>query len=124
MILARSAGALFLASVPFLATPALAQDAAAGATLFKGRCGICHSVTPGQKAMMAPNLSGVAGRKAGSTEFNYSSALKASGLKWDKPTLDKFLTAPMKLVPGTRMVISLPDAKQRADVVAYLSTLK
>lgn len=124
MILARSVGAALLTTVALLASPASAQDAAAGGTLFKARCSICHSVTPGQKAAMAPNLSGVAGRKAGSAEFNYSPALKASGLKWDKPTLDKFLTAPMKAVPGTRMVISLPDAKQRADVVAYLSSLK
>jgi cytochrome c len=120
---ARSFGA-FLLSAALLSAPALAQDAAAGGTLFKGRCGACHVVVPGQKGMIAPNLSGVAGRKAGSTAFNYSPALKASGLKWNKPTLDKFLTAPMKLVPGTSMVISVPDAKQRADVVAYLSSLK
>jgi cytochrome c len=74
--------------------------------------------------MLGPNLSRVAGRKAASSEFTYSTALKASGLKWDKPTLDRFLTAPMKAVPGTRMVISIPDAKQRADIVAYLSSLK
>lgn len=123
MFAARAFGALLLSSA-MLAAPAMAQDAAAGGTLFKQRCGACHVVTPGQKGIIAPNLSGLAGRKAASTEFNYSPALKASGLKWDKSTLDKFLTAPMKLVPGTRMVISIPDAKQRADVVAYLSSLK
>jgi cytochrome c len=123
MSLARMVGATLL-STALIASPALAQDAAAGGSQFKARCGACHSITPGQKAMLAPNLSGVAGRKAGSTEFNYSPALKASNLKWDKPSLDKFLAGPMKLVPGTRMVISVPDAKQRADIVAYLSTLK
>ena len=123
MFLARTVSAALL-STALLTSPALAQDAAGGGSLFKARCGACHGVVAGQKAFIAPNLAGVAGRKAGSTEFNYSPALKASGLKWDKPTLDKFLTGPMKLVPGTRMVISVADAKQRADLVAYLSTLK
>lgn len=124
MVLARSVGAFLISAAALTVSPASAQDATAGGALFKGRCSICHSVTPGQKSAMAPNLAGVAGRKAGSAEFNYSPALKASGLKWDKPTLDKFLAAPMKVVPGTRMVISIADAKQRADVVAYLSSLK
>lgn len=123
MFAARSFGALLLSSALF-AAPAMAQDATAGAALFRGRCVACHVVTPGQKGVIAPNLSGIAGRKAGSTTYAYSAALKASGLKWDKPTLDSFLAAPMKKVPGTRMVIAIPDAKQRADVVAYLSTLK
>ncbi len=107
-----------------IAAPASAQNAGAGGALFKQRCQACHSVTPGQKALIAPNLAGVGGRPAATTPFNYSPALKASGLKWDRPTLDRFLAAPMKAVPGTRMVISIADAKQRADVVAYLSGLK
>lgn len=106
------------------ASPALAQDAAAGAAAFKARCSTCHTVAPGQAPGMAPNLYGVVGRKAASTAFNYSPALKASGLTWDRATLDKFLTSPMKMVPGTRMVISTADPKQRADLIAYLASLK
>lgn len=107
-----------------LAGPALAQDAAAGAALFKQRCTACHTVTPGQAPGAAPNLYGVVGRKAASTPFNYSPALKASGLTWDKATLDRFLTSPMKMVPGTRMLIPISDPKQRADLIAYLGSLK
>ena len=110
------------------AAPALAQDAAAGGAFFKQRCSTCHTVTPGQSPGLAPglapNLYGVVGRKAASTTFNYSTALKASGLTWDAATLDKFLTSPMKLVPGTRMLIPVADAKQRADLIAYLASLK
>jgi cytochrome c len=73
---------------------------------------------------MAPNLYGVVGRKAASTAFGYSAALKASGLTWDPATLDRFLTSPMKLVPGTRMLIPVSDPKQRADLIAYLGSLK
>jgi cytochrome c len=104
--------------------PAMAQDAAAGGVTFKQRCQACHTVTSGQPATIAPNLAGVAGRKAGSTAFNYSAALKSSGLTWNKATLDTFLAGPGKLVPGTRMLVAIPDPKQRADVVAYLGSLK
>lgn len=109
------------AMIPTLSAPAMAQD---GGALFKQRCMMCHSVTPGAKPGMGPNLAGVGGRAAASTDFKYSPALKASKLKWDTATLDKFLSGPGKLVPGTRMVISVPDAKQRAALVAYLATLK
>lgn len=100
---------------------AVAQD---GATLFRQRCTMCHAAAAGQKAGLGPNLFGLVGRKAASTPFLYSPALKKSGLKWDKATLDKFLTAPSKLVPGTYMTISLPKPSDRAALVAYLATLK
>lgn len=106
------------------AAPAMAQDASAGGLIFKQRCQTCHTITPGQPSLLAPSLIGVVGRKAGATAFNYSSALKGSGLTWDKATLDKFLTGPSKLVPGTRMLVMVPDAKQRGDLVAYLASLK
>jgi cytochrome c len=100
-------------------------DATAGAAIFKTRCIACHVIGAGQAPMLAPNLRGVVGRKAASTGFaNYSPALKASGLTWAKGNLETFLAAPMKMVPGTRMVINISDAQQRADVIAYLATLK
>lgn len=105
------------------ASPALAQQAD-GSALFRQRCQMCHVTTPGQKATMGPNLAGVVGRKAGSTDFLYSAPLKASNLQWDKATLDKFLTAPSKLVPGTRMVISVANPADRTALVAYLASLK
>jgi len=112
------------AAVAFAAPPKGAGDAAAGQTTFKARCAMCHVGPGGGPSMLAPNLKGVGGRKAASTGFAYSDALKKSGLSWSRPNLDKFLTAPQQMVPGTRMVISVPDAKQRADVVAFLSSYK
>jgi len=85
---------------------------------------MCHVTTSGQKAGLGPNLSGLVGRKAASTDFLYSPALKASGLKWDKANLDTFLAAPSKLVPGTRMAISVANPAERAALVAYLASLK
>ncbi|MBU6268961.1 MAG: c-type cytochrome [Sphingomonadales bacterium] len=119
---AALATAAMLASAAPAAGPA--GDAKAGETLFKARCFMCHSGAPGKPSVLAPDLHGVGGRKAASTGFAYSPALKASGLTWTKANLDTFLTNPQKLVPGTRMVISVANPKERADVVAYISQLK
>lgn len=114
----------FFAAVLAMVAPASAYAADAGETLFKQRCAMCHKVSPDKVAGIGPNVRGVVGRPAASTEFNYSPALKKAKLKWDAKTLDAFLTAPGKVVPGTRMVVSLPDPKQRAAVIAYLSKQK
>ena len=104
--------------------PAAAPQSSVGASLFKQRCQSCHSVTAGAPSPLAPNLKGIVGRKAGATTFRYSPALKAANITWTKPNLDKFLAGPGKMVPGTRMVISVPDAKQRAELVNYLASIK
>ena len=100
-----------------------AQDATAGKAVFT-QCTACHTIKPGQPGVAAPNLYGVVGRKAASTGFAYSTALKASKLTWDKATLNTFLKAPSKLVPGTRMAIAVTNDTQRANLIAYLATLK
>lgn len=108
-----------------IAQPALAQ-ADPGEAQFNMRCKACHVLTPGgAPGPLAPNLRGVVGRKAASTAFKtYSPALKASGLSWNAANLDKFLTAPGKLVPGTRMVIAVSDQAQRKALIAYLAKQK
>lgn len=111
-----AAGGLLAAT----ALPA-AGPAPDGAALFRQRCATCHVNAPGARPTIGPNLNGVVGRKAASTDFAYSSALKASNLTWTRANLDRFLTAPGQMVPGTRMVISLSDAQQRAAVLNYLA---
>jgi cytochrome c len=101
--------------------PAVSAPAIDGGALFRQRCGSCHNMTPGARAVMAPSLIGVVGRPAASTQFNYSPALKASKLNWTRPNLDRFLTAPGQMVPGTRMVIGVTDAAQRAAILNYLT---
>ena len=97
-----------------------------GRTTFNTMCSVCHSVQKTGGPTEGPNLLGVVGRKAGSEpEFTkYSAALKASNLTWSKKNLDKFLTSPWEMVPGTFMPIQISDDKTRTDVVAYLATLK
>ena len=106
-----------------LATPVAAQTVDGGA-YFSQHCQMCHTITAGQPHGVGPNLAGVVGRKAASTDFYYSDALKASGLAWTKANLDKFLTAPGQMVPGTRMMVSIPDPKQRAALVDFLAKQK
>jgi len=122
LLLAVPAALVALAASLPAFTPAEAQAAPDGATLFRQRCGSCHQVTPGTTSPLAPNLSGIVGRKAGSTTFKYSPALKASNVTWTRANLDRFLTAPGRMVPGTRMVIALPDNAQRAAVLNFLAT--
>lgn len=96
-------------------------DAEHGKTLYQA-CSSCHSVDEND---LGPMHRGVVGRKAGSVpEFNYSPALRSSGIVWDASTLDRWLQNPSELVPGTKMFFRLTDAQSRADVIAYLATLK
>jgi cytochrome c len=106
------------------AAPAAAQ-AEDGASYFTGHCQMCHTNAPGQRNGVGPNLFGVGNRKAGSAaDFNYTAALKSSKLVWTQKTLDKFLAMPPAMVPGTMMVISVPDAAQRQRLIGYLMALK
>ena len=111
---------------PALCAAGSKPDIENGKATFNAMCGVCHSVQITGGPNQGPNLLGVVGRKAASEpQFTmYSPALKASGITWSKKTLDKFLVNPMEKVPGTFMPMQIPDNKTRADVVAYLATLK
>jgi cytochrome c len=100
-----------------------AQDAAAGGMAFQ-QCAECHS--PGTSDGAGPGLKGVYGRRAGAKAgFEYSPALAQSTVIWNDVMLDNFLTNPQKAQPGTTMQWpGDPDAKERADLIAYLKTLK
>jgi cytochrome c len=102
---------------------ATAPDARAGKAVFE-QCTACHS-TDGNNGV-GPSLQGVVRRKAGIVPgFRYSRAMKSATLSWDEKTLDGYIADPQTVVPGNLMPFSgLPDAKQRADLIAYLATLK
>ena len=50
--------------------------------------------------------------------------MKASRIVWSEKTLNAWLTNPEKLIPGQRMGYSVTEADDRADLIAYLKTLK
>jgi len=113
------AGALAALAVlsPAQAAPP-AGSAARGEQLYVSRCGACHSLDENRAG---PAHRGVYGRKAGAAKgFDYSPALKASRIVWNEKTLDRWLTDPEKLVRGQKMAFTVPDAKDRADLIAYL----
>lgn len=88
------------------------------------QCRSCHSVEPDQNGI-GPSLHGVFGQQAASVPgFNYSPALKGASIAWDRASLDSWITAPMKMVPGTRMVVGIPNPEAREDIIDYLETLK
>ena len=106
-----------------LPTVASAQDAEAGKKVFT-KCAPCHSVGPGAKSKVGPELNGLVGRAAGSVEgFSYSPAMKGSGITWDEAVLGEYLTDPKKKVPGNKMLFpGVKDEIERGDLIAYLAT--
>lgn len=120
-IMLGAAFGLLALSGEAVAADALPKGNAAHGQQIFARCSVCHTV--GQTGgKMGPTLNGVVGRKAGTVAgYAYSPAMKNSGLTWDAATLARFLQAPSKTVPGTKMFFpGLAAPQDRADVVAYL----
>ena len=131
--LAVAAGLAAAVGAPALAAAgAEASGARSGATArgdpangerIYGRCLACHAL---QYDRTGPRHCGLFGRKAGGVPgFDYSEAMKRSGIVWNAVTLDRFLANPLGTVPGTTMgYAGIADARERADLIAYLGQAK
>jgi cytochrome c len=121
------AAAFLMAGLPLLGISgsALAADPAAGKAVFTSQCGICHSVVSGKNGV-GPSLFGIVGRKTGGVPgFHYSPANQNANIEWNEQTLEQYLKAPMTTIPGTTMgYAGVKDDVQRANLVAYIGTLK
>ena len=86
-------------------------------------CRSCHAITKGGPNLTGPNLYGVFGTKAAAVPgFDFSDDMKNSGFTWDAPTLDRWITDPRAALPQTKMTfVGVKDAKDRADIVAYVA---
>jgi cytochrome c len=93
-------------------------DPARGETIYH-KCQGCHSI---DRNRVGPMHKGLFGRQAGSLpDFDYSAAMKNSGIVWNEQTLDRFLADPRGVVPGTKMTYAgVKNAQDRADLIAYL----
>lgn len=125
LLTASAFGLLTLGATLHTDAAQAAGDAKVGARIYAENCAECHSTKEG-KNKKGPSLFQSFGRKAGAVgDFAYSDALKASGKSWTEAELDAYLTLPKKAIPGGKMKFDgLPEAKDRADVIAYLATLK
>lgn len=115
-----------MAGALFVGQPALAADPDNGADLFDSYCSDCHSVSAKLANRKGPSLFRVLGRKAGSMPgFAYSPAMPASNIIWNPATLNAYLTNPKAVLPtGTMKFKGMPKPGDRADVIAYLATLR
>ncbi len=123
----RTIIATALAAATLAAAPAAqaAGDPAKGKAVY-AQCMACHKADASGKSTIGPNLWKVVGRTSGTLPgFNYSPAMKGAKRVWTEAALDAYLAAPAKALPGNRMPFAgLRDPAARANVVAYLKTLK
>ena len=93
-------------------------DPARGEAVY-ARCLACHALAYNRTG---PKHCGLIGRRAGSVGgFSYSPAMARADLVWDGDTLDRFLTSPTAMIPGTTMgYAGIADAQERADLIAWL----
>ena len=99
-------------------------DVAKGEKTFK-KCKACHTVNEGGKHKAGPNLFGIVGKQAGSTDFKKYKGLKGSDIVWTDDNLDKWLKNPKKFIgKKTSMVLKLKKEADRKNVIEYLKTQK
>jgi cytochrome c len=112
---AAAAAATLVAMFPLIAA---GGNPVRGEAIYE-RCAACHSL---DRNRTGPKHCGLFGRRAGSLpDFEYSPAMRASGFVWNERTLDRFLAAPTKVVPGTSMgYAGIDDPRERADLIAWL----
>lgn len=89
------------------------------------QCRSCHSPEPGKNGV-GPSLAGIFGQKAAEVAgYNFSPAMKSSGLTWDEATLDRYIKSPRTVVPDTKMTYpGIQDDAKRAAVIAYLKAIQ
>jgi cytochrome c len=90
-------------------------------------CLQCHTFRKGEANKIGPNLFGIMEENIASVQgYQFSPALAAhKGEKWDPDKLNTWLFKPQDYAKGTKMTFpGLPKEQDRADVIAYLESLK
>ena len=100
------------------AAGALVGDPVGGKLMYED-CAGCHSL---RDDVLGPKHCGLIGRRAGTLPgFDYSDAMRESGIVWNVKTLDGYLKSPETYMPGTSMqYYGIENDVDRADLIAYL----
>lgn len=95
---------------------------ARGQALYQAWCTRCHAL---DSHGIGPAHRGVFGRLAGRAPgYEYSTGLKRANFRWNARTLDRWLADPDAFVTWQQMEFRVPEAGDRADLIAYLRTLR
>ena len=95
-------------------------DPVQGHALYQSRCTACHSL---DHSRIGPAHRGVFDRLAASVPgFDYSPALKHSGVRWTAANLNRWLTDPEAFIPGQKMGYQVSDPVDRRDIIAFLAS--
>jgi len=121
---------LSIAALAFISGGLFATEAMAKP---ESKCKACHTFKQGGKHKTGPNLFGIMGSKAGSTDFKkYSKSLKNAGWVWDDAKMEAWVCDSKKAIKSltgdnhakTRMGKQKKCGDKAAAVVAFLNTLK
>lgn len=130
-----AAAGLALAA-PLLAGPAFAEgDVANGEKEFR-KCKGCHAIASADEVLVrggptGPNLYGVIGRTAGTTDFNYGTSLVEAGeagLVFDVENIQDYMSDARGFLqdylddPKARTKMTYKMRSNQADVAAFLAT--
>jgi cytochrome c len=97
-------------------------DAERGKRAWRVECRGCHTI---DQNYWGPKHRGLIGRRVGKMKgYNFSPALAKTNLVWDADLLNKWMADPEQVVKGQWMGYRVDSAQTRADLVAYLATLK
>jgi cytochrome c len=110
----------------------MAADAEKGKAAFTAKCALCHQIGPNAQNLVGPQLNGITGRNAaGVADYAmYSAGMKKlgeEGFTWTDEHLDKWIADPKAMIADSPMALAfpgVPDAAERADIIAYLKTVK
>ena len=96
-------------------------DPVAGKGIFERRCTGCHALEQNREG---PKLQGVYGRTSGTApNFSYTPELVKAAIVWDESSLEKWLSGPDNLVPGTAMDFHVPNPAERRDLISFLKQI-
>ena len=113
--------AICSAAVPFT----VRADPGRGADVFDTQCAECHSIKAG-KNRKGPSLFAVMGRRAGTADgFNYSDAMKSSGIVWTATTVAHYVASPRAVVPQGKMKFDgTLGPSEMSDLISFLESVR